>query len=80
MKTKEEKILLNDKTDFLDVCLLKEEKQQEEISPIVFYCKDCEKLVKVIKKDKSLKFYCKECNGKNISYGTRKSLEKFYNL
>lgn len=46
-------------------------------SQIVYFCKDCKKTID-IKNTKSKK--CPECKGKNIAYGTEKSIKNYYDF
>lgn len=47
---------------------------------IAFFCHDCEKLVSAEKSKKGVKFTCQECTGKNVAFGTKRSLENFFHL
>ena len=51
-----------------------------ESTPVAFFCRDCRKLVDTKKAEKGLKFVCAECNGKDISFGTRRSLINHFHL
>ena len=48
--------------------------------PIIFYCKDCKKIVKCKKKNpkKKYKIQCDVCNKRNIDYGKEKNIIKYY--
>lgn len=50
-----------------------------EFSPIVYFCKDCKALVEVIE-GRKMKFKCKTCKGKNIAFGTKRSISNFYKV
>lgn len=54
--------------------------EEWENQPIVFYCQDCQKIVKEKQVGKSLKFVCSECNGDHISYGTEKSIKNYFHI
>lgn len=45
---------------------------------IVFYCKDCRKIVDGVKIGKKYVYKCPVCNGKNVAFGTDKSIKSFY--
>jgi DNA-directed RNA polymerase subunit RPC12/RpoP len=47
---------------------------------VVFYCQDCEKLVRADKDQNALRFTCTECGGRSISFGTQRSLTNFFHL
>ena len=47
---------------------------------IVYYCRDCEKIVKPKRIGKKLKFGCSECGGSNISFGSEKSIKNYYRI
>jgi len=52
-----------------------------EPTKIVYYCKDCEKIVKAQKiTPRKLKFKCQVCQGKNVSFGTEKSIKNHYRI
>lgn len=52
----------------------------ETKSPIVFYCKDCEKLVDASKFGKRYVYTCKICGTKNVAFGTEKSIKNFFRI
>lgn len=47
---------------------------------IVFYCKDCEKIVEGIKIGKKYVYKCPLCSSKNVAFGTEKSIKSYYNV
>ena len=47
---------------------------------IVFFCNDCEQVVEAEKHKDKVRFTCPECKGKNISFGTQKSVSNFFRL
>ncbi len=57
-----------------------EDKTEEELQPIVFYCKKCKEVVKANRKGKTLVFICPLCKKNNIAIGTKKSIENFYHI
>jgi len=57
-----------------------ETKSPETKSPIVFYCKDCEKLVDASKFGKRYVYTCKICGTKNVAFGTEKSIKNFFRI
>lgn len=50
----------------------------ENLNPIVFWCKDCREFVEVEKHPTKIEFKCKQCKGTNVPYGTKRSMENFY--
>lgn len=56
----------------------------EEFDGIVFYCKDCKKIVEAERlaptKKQKVKFKCNECNSKNIFYGTKRGIEAYFHI
>lgn len=63
-----------------DEALLADEKEI-----IVFYCKDCKQLVDANRLPSSAKrpkvqFCCAVCKGKNVFYGTRRGIEKYFHM
>lgn len=47
---------------------------------VVFFCNDCGKLVATEKDPHAIKFSCTECKGRNISFGTERSVNNFFKL
>lgn len=57
----------------------KKENFRQERWEILFYCRDCKKIVEVKRVDpKKYLYKCKECKGKDISIGTEESIKEFY--
>jgi len=46
--------------------------------PIVFYCKDCEKIVEVKPFGRKFVYRCSVCGTKNVAFGTEKAIRSFY--
>lgn len=60
-----------------------EKEARPEYSPVVYFCKDCRKIVqspKALSRNKNLTFCCPECNGKNVAWGTEVSIRNFYKV
>jgi DNA-directed RNA polymerase subunit RPC12/RpoP len=55
-----------------------------EIDPrekeLTYYCKECKEVVEIHRDGKKDVFNCKKCGGKNIVYGTLKSIKDFFHL
>lgn len=47
---------------------------------IVFYCKDCEKIVEGVKVGRKYVYRCPVCKTKNVAFGTEKSIRSFYHV
>lgn len=48
--------------------------------PIVFFCKDCEKIVKAYAIGRKFVYKCSICSTKNVAFGTEKALRGFYRV
>ena len=48
--------------------------------PIVFYCKDCEKIGSVKPVGRKFDYKCAVCNTKNVAFGTEKSIINYYRI
>lgn len=49
-------------------------------SPIIFYCKDCGKVVDTERVGKKYVYKCKVCGTKNVAFGTDKSIKSFFRV
>jgi len=49
-------------------------------SPIIFYCKDCGKIVDTERVGKKYVYKCKVCGTKNVAFGTDKSIKSFFRV
>lgn len=47
---------------------------------VVFYCKDCRKIVEGIKVGNKYVYKCPSCHTKNVAFGTEKSIKSFYHV
>ena len=47
---------------------------------LVFYCKDCRKLVETTPVGKKFVYTCNVCKTKNVAFGTLKSIKNFYRV
>ena len=47
---------------------------------IIFYCKDCEKIVDTDQFGRKYVYKCKKCGTKNVAFGTEKSIHSFFRL
>ena len=48
--------------------------------PVIFYCKDCEKIVDTNRCGRKYVYKCKKCGTKNVAFGTEKSIFSFFRL
>lgn len=55
-------------------------KEPENKGPIVFYCKDCEKIVDATKSGRRYVYSCNVCGTKNVAFGTEKSITSFFRV
>lgn len=46
--------------------------------PIVFYCKDCEKIVDGRPFGRKFVYKCALCGTKNVAFGTKKAIKNYY--
>ncbi len=46
--------------------------------PVVFYCKDCEKIVKVKPVGRKFVYRCAVCGTKNVAFGTANAIKNYY--
>ncbi|MFH0837783.1 MAG: hypothetical protein V1880_00770 [Patescibacteria group bacterium] len=47
---------------------------------IVYYCRECKKIVAPKRIGKKLSFKCGECDKEEVSFGTEKSITSYYNI
>ena len=47
---------------------------------IVYYCRDCEKLIKPKRMGKQFKFACTVCNGDNVAFGSEQAIQNYYKV
>jgi len=47
---------------------------------LVFYCKDCRKIVETTPVGKKFVYTCNICKTKNVAFGTLKSIKNFYRV
>lgn len=47
---------------------------------IIYFCKDCEKLVMPKRVGKKFRFNCTECKGKDVSFGPESSIRNYYKI
>lgn len=47
---------------------------------ILFYCKDCDKIVDTERFGKKYVYKCKKCGTKNVAFGTKKSIYSFFHV
>ncbi|KKU79483.1 MAG: hypothetical protein UY05_C0029G0006 [Candidatus Peregrinibacteria bacterium GW2011_GWA2_47_7] len=57
-----------------------QEEKPVETLKIVFFCKDCVKLVDGIKVGKKYVYKCPTCGTKNVAFGTERSIKSFYRM
>lgn len=47
---------------------------------IIFYCKDCEEIVKTHRLGKKFVYKCGKCGTKNVAFGSKRSIFNFFRL
>lgn len=58
-----------------------EEKQPSKLPSILFFCRDCQKIVFDPKKvGNKYTYACSVCNGKNVVFGTKKSILNYFRI
>lgn len=55
-------------------------KQREVVSGVVFYCKDCERIVDAHQVGKRYVYSCNVCHTKNVAFGTEKSIRSYFHF
>lgn len=59
----------------------REEKISNKLEkPIVFFCKDCEKIVEVKPVGRKFAYTCGICKTKNVAFGTEDAVRSFYRI
>jgi DNA replicative helicase MCM subunit Mcm2 (Cdc46/Mcm family) len=56
------------------------EESKSNTGNVVFYCKDCEKIVDTNKVGSKYVYTCKLCGTKNVAFGTKKSIFSFFHV
>jgi hypothetical protein len=47
---------------------------------IIYYCRDCEKIVSPSRIGKKFRFSCAVCKGENVAFGSDQSIRSYYKL
>ncbi|MBU0668300.1 hypothetical protein KJ951_02550 [Patescibacteria group bacterium] len=47
---------------------------------VVYYCKDCEKIVETKPVGRKFVYRCAVCGTKNVAFGTEKTIRAFYRV
>lgn len=55
-------------------------KEEQTWDTVVFYCKDCEKIVDVSRAGKKYVYLCQLCGTKNVAFGTKKSIQDYFHV
>lgn len=55
-------------------------KEEQTWDTIVFYCKDCEKIVDADRAGRKYVYLCKLCGTKNVAFGTKKSVQNYFHV
>lgn len=59
---------------------MSDEKPVSPEAPIVFYCKDCKKVVDAVRKGNKYEYSCPECKSDRVSFGTRQAIGDFFQI
>ena len=54
--------------------------ESQPVSPIMFYCRDCQKIAQTEKVGTRYVYKCTQCQGNNVAFGTEKSVRNFFHL
>ena len=60
--------------------LAKREGEIQTTAKVVFYCKDCKKMVEATRIAKKYVYTCTVCKTKNVAFGTIKSVASFFHV
>ncbi|MEK7544825.1 MAG: hypothetical protein AAB551_01720 [Patescibacteria group bacterium] len=55
-------------------------KEEQLWNTVVFYCKDCERIVDVDRAGRKYVYMCKICHTKNVAFGTEKSIRGYFHV
>lgn len=55
-------------------------REEDTWESIVFYCKDCNKIVEVDRVGRKYVYRCLECKTKNVAFGTERSIRNFFHV
>lgn len=55
-------------------------KQREVVTGVVYYCKDCERIVDAHQVGKRYVYSCNICHTKNVAFGTEKSIRSYFHF
>lgn len=47
---------------------------------IIYYCKDCNKVITPKRIGKRFQFSCSECKGNNVAFGSEQSISNYYKI
>ena len=47
---------------------------------ILYYCKECRKVIQPVRVGNKFQFRCNECKNKSVTFGTQKSIANFYDV
>ncbi len=58
--------------------MFRREHRMEPVSGVVYYCKDCEKIVTTRQIGRKYVYSCDICRTKNVAFGTEKSIRSYF--
>jgi len=47
---------------------------------ILFYCRDCKKIVEGVRKGTKYEYTCPDCKGERVAFGTEKAICDFFSV
>ncbi len=54
--------------------------KREVVTGVVFYCKDCERIVTARQVGRRFVYSCDICRTKNVAFGTEKSIRSYFHF
>ncbi len=55
-------------------------RSREQVTGVVYYCKDCERIVDAHQVGRKYVYSCNICKTKNVAFGTEKSIRSYFHF
>lgn len=55
-------------------------RNREQVTGVVYYCKDCERIVDAHQVGRKYVYSCNICKTKNVAFGTEKSIRSYFHF
>lgn len=55
-------------------------RSREQVTGVVYYCKDCERIVDAHQVGRKYVYSCNICKTKNVAFGTEKSVRSYFHF